>query len=100
MANISSTDSNTIPAMLASLTRRGYPGCHQTCCRIAAGRALPRAAVPALARRAPGCQNHSPREMRRAMFNAFGNAKLAGRDEFKEDDIAESRGKQRRRIGF
>jgi ATP-dependent Lon protease len=42
----------------------------------------------------------SPREMRRAMFNAFGNAKLAGRDEIEEADIAESRGKQKQRIGF
>lgn len=42
----------------------------------------------------------SPREMRRVMFNAFGNAKLAGRDEVGEADIAESRGKQKQRIGF
>ena len=42
----------------------------------------------------------SPREMRRVMFNAFGNAKLAGRDEVEEADIAESRGKQKQRIGF
>lgn len=42
----------------------------------------------------------SPREMRRVMFNAFGNAKLAGRDEIEEADIAGSRAKQKQRIGF
>ncbi len=42
----------------------------------------------------------SPREMRRVMFNAFGNAKLAGRDVVAEADIAESRAKQKQRIGF
>ena len=42
----------------------------------------------------------SPREMRRVMFNAFGNAKLAGRDEVEQGDIAESRGMQKQRIGF
>ncbi len=42
----------------------------------------------------------SPREMRRVMFNAFGNAKLAGRSEVGESDIAESRLKPKLRIGF
>jgi ATP-dependent Lon protease len=42
----------------------------------------------------------SPREMRRVIFNAFGNAKLAGRDEVEETDIAESRPRHKQRIGF
>ena len=42
----------------------------------------------------------SPREMRRAIMNAFGNAKLAGRDEIGVADIAESRSVRKQRIGF
>ena len=42
----------------------------------------------------------SPREMRRVIFNAFGNAKLAGRSEVAQSDLAESRAKQKQRIGF
>jgi ATP-dependent Lon protease len=42
----------------------------------------------------------SPREMRRVMFNAFGNAKLARRDAVEEADIAESRAQKKQRIGF
>ena len=40
-----------------------------------------------------------PREMRRAIQSAFGNAKLAGRSEVSPDDVQESRG-AKRRIGF
>jgi len=42
----------------------------------------------------------SPREMRRAIMNAFGNAKLAGRDEIDVSDIGEARSPKRQRIGF
>jgi ATP-dependent Lon protease len=42
----------------------------------------------------------SPREMRRAVLNAFGNAKIDGRHEVEERDVAESRGARRPRIGF
>lgn len=42
----------------------------------------------------------SPREMRRVVFNAFGNAKLAGREEVDECDIVESRPQKKQRIGF
>lgn len=42
----------------------------------------------------------SPREMRRAILNAFGNAKLAGRDEIRESDFAELRTARKQRIGF
>lgn len=42
----------------------------------------------------------SPREMRRVVFNAFGNAKLAGREEVEESDIVESRPQRKQRIGF
>ena len=42
----------------------------------------------------------SPREMRRVIFNAFGNAKLAGRDELKQSDIAASQSQKKQRIGF
>ena len=41
-----------------------------------------------------------PREMRRAIHAAFGNAKLAGRSEVSADDIHDSRGGRRQRIGF
>src|SRR5690606_36920923 len=37
----------------------------------------------------------SPREMRRAIMNGFGNAKLAGRDEIDVDDVGESRAAKR-----
>jgi ATP-dependent Lon protease len=43
---------------------------------------------------------YSPREMRRTIHNAFGNAKLAGRDEIAERDLAEPRATKRQRIGF
>jgi len=38
--------------------------------------------------------------MRRAIMNAFGNAKLAGRDEIDVSDIGEARSPKRQRIGF
>jgi ATP-dependent Lon protease len=41
-----------------------------------------------------------PREMRRAILNAFGNAKLAARDEIRESDLAEGRAPRKQRIGF
>jgi len=40
-----------------------------------------------------------PREMRRALHAAFGNAKLAGRDELRPDDIQDARSRKQR-IGF
>ncbi|HVL37286.1 MAG TPA: AAA family ATPase [Burkholderiales bacterium] len=40
-----------------------------------------------------------PREMRRAIHSAFGNAKVAGRSEVRADDIPDGRGR-RHRIGF
>jgi ATP-dependent Lon protease len=42
----------------------------------------------------------APREMRRVLMNAFGNAKLAGRDEITAADVGESRGTRKQRIGF
>jgi ATP-dependent Lon protease len=41
-----------------------------------------------------------PREMRRSLMNAFGNAKLAGRDEVLVADIADNRTQKKQRIGF
>jgi ATP-dependent Lon protease len=41
-----------------------------------------------------------PREMRRVMLSAFGNAKLAGRHEVSADDISEERIAKKARIGF
>ncbi len=41
-----------------------------------------------------------PREMRRVMLAAFGNAKLAGRSEVLADDITEERFAKKPRIGF
>jgi ATP-dependent Lon protease len=42
----------------------------------------------------------SPREMRRAILNGFGNARLAGRDEVSADDVVLERSAKRRTIGF
>ncbi len=42
----------------------------------------------------------SPREMRRAVKSAFGNAKVAGRCELETEDIDPQRGARRSRIGF
>ena len=44
--------------------------------------------------------DYSPREMRRAIMNGFGNAKLAGHDEIKSDDITDARQSKKARIGF
>jgi ATP-dependent Lon protease len=42
----------------------------------------------------------TPREMRRAVQAAFGNAKVAGRDELKPEDVDALRGSRKSRIGF
>jgi ATP-dependent Lon protease len=42
----------------------------------------------------------SPREMRRTIMNAFGNAKLAGRDAIDTSDIGDARSTKKQRIGF
>lgn len=42
----------------------------------------------------------TPREMRRAAQAAFGNAKVAGRDELRPEDIDPQRGSRKARIGF
>jgi ATP-dependent Lon protease len=41
-----------------------------------------------------------PREMRRAIQSAFGNAKLAGRSEVSADDVQPARSSRRQKIGF
>ena len=41
-----------------------------------------------------------PREMRRAIQSAFGNAKVAGRSEICADDVVDSRNARKSRIGF
>jgi ATP-dependent Lon protease len=41
-----------------------------------------------------------PREMRRAIQSAFGNAKIAGRSELSPEDVQDGRGAKRQRIGF
>lgn len=41
-----------------------------------------------------------PREMRRVLLAAFGNAKLAGRDEIYPEDVTEERAARKPRIGF
>ena len=43
---------------------------------------------------------YAPREMRRTLLAAFGNAKLAGHDQILNDDVAEPRGAKKVRIGF
>ena len=47
-----------------------------------------------------GLTECSPREMRRVMINAFGNAKLGGRDEIALADVGENRAARKQRIGF
>jgi ATP-dependent Lon protease len=42
----------------------------------------------------------TPREMRRAVQTAFGNAKIAGRSEVSPDDVPDNRGARRQRVGF
>jgi ATP-dependent Lon protease len=42
----------------------------------------------------------TPREMRRTVLGAFGNAKLAGRDEIRPDDVQDGRTARKSRIGF
>jgi ATP-dependent Lon protease len=42
----------------------------------------------------------SPREMRRALQSGFGNAKLAGCNELRPEDIQDPRNARRQRIGF
>lgn len=42
----------------------------------------------------------TPREMRRAVQTAFGNAKIDGRAEMRADDVPDLRGGRRQRIGF
>jgi len=43
---------------------------------------------------------YAPREMRRVIVAALGNAKLDGRDEVRESDIEDPRGIKKTRIGF
>lgn len=47
-----------------------------------------------------GLAGLGPREMRRALMTAFGNAKLAERDEIQLGDLSESRAPRKQRIGF
>jgi ATP-dependent Lon protease len=42
----------------------------------------------------------SPREMRRTILAAFGNAKLAGHDAIEAEDLPEGRNARKARIGF
>ena len=42
----------------------------------------------------------APREMRRSITNAFGNARLARRDEIRAEDVEVERSSKRARIGF
>jgi len=42
----------------------------------------------------------TPREMRRTIQSAFGNAKIDGRDELRPEDVNEARNARRARIGF
>ncbi len=47
-----------------------------------------------------GLAELGPREMRRTLMTAFGNAKLAKRDEIQPGDLTESRAAKKQRIGF
>jgi len=61
------------------------------------GRQFPEAPGEATLARLAGLP---PREMRRAIQSAFGNAKLAGRSEVSPDDVQPGRGSRRQKIGF
>lgn len=61
------------------------------------GAAFPEQLTAAVADRLAGV---APREMRRTLMRAFGNAKLAGRDEIDTADLAGDRSVRRSRIGF
>lgn len=47
-----------------------------------------------------GLASLPPREQRRALLSAFGNAKLAGRDHLESDDLDAFRAGRKRKIGF
>lgn len=61
------------------------------------GRQFPEAATADVVER---LSRLKPREMRRVMLAAFGNAKLAGRCEVRLDDVTEDRIAKKARIGF
>jgi len=61
------------------------------------GRQFPEAPSPAALDKLAGLP---PREMRRAVQSAFGNAKLAGRAEVSPDDVQPARSSRKPKIGF
>jgi len=61
------------------------------------GKAFPEAPARAVL---DGLADLGPREMRRALMTAFGNAKLAERDEIQLGDLSETRTAKKQRIGF
>src|SRR3954464_10806826 len=61
------------------------------------GRRFPEAPCDATLERLAGLP---PREMRRAIQSAFGNAKLAGRSVVNADDVQPTRSSRRQKIGF
>ena len=61
------------------------------------GRLFPEVPAPAVIDR---LSELGPREMRRAIMNGFGNAKLDGRDEVRTGDIDGNNAQKRQRIGF
>lgn len=61
------------------------------------GKSFPEAPAPLVLDR---LAEMGPREMRRAIMNAFGSAKLAHRDEIQVDDIERTRTPKKQRIGF
>jgi ATP-dependent Lon protease len=61
------------------------------------GRQFPEAPAAAVGDRLAAL---TPREMRRALQSAFGNAKLAGRSELAPEDVQDARAGRRARIGF
>ena len=61
------------------------------------GKSFPEAPAPLVLDR---LAEMGPREMRRAIMNAFGNAKLAHRDEIQVDHIGGTRTSRKQRIGF
>ena len=61
------------------------------------GKAFPAAPTGPVTEKLSG---YGPREMRRAILAAFGNAKLAGRCELRPEDVEDSRAARKQRIGF
>ncbi len=79
----------------------GRAGSRRTCMPRSARRTPgARPSPTSSSRRSPSVGSVAPREMRRTLMRAFGNAKLAGRSELETADLTGDRSMRRQRIGF